>query len=162
MTLNDWVSIATISQAVFVPLSLFLVWRQLSQQSQLTRAANTQALVEPSSPFNLQLIQDRDFARLWVLGAKTFDEMDEVDKYRFGSLLTWWLLLHENIFYQRRRGLIEKETYEAWQRDLEVFVRTMNLSCHWSAFAEVCQVDFAEHVSEIIKRSERSDKGVAA
>jgi hypothetical protein len=61
MTLSDWTSIATIAQSVFVPLSLFLVWRQLRQQSQLTRAANTQALVELSSPFNLQLIQDRDF-----------------------------------------------------------------------------------------------------
>lgn len=161
MTLGDWVSIATIAQAVFVPVSLLLVWRQLRQQSRLTRAANTQALVELSSPFNLQLIQDRDFARLWMSGAKTFTEMDDVDKYRFRSLLTWWLLLHENVFYQRQKELIDEETYAAWQRDLEVFVRKMNLARHWS-FAEVCQVEFAKHVRDIIERIERDDKGTQA
>jgi hypothetical protein len=26
--------------------------------------------------------------------------MDEIDKFRYQTLLTWWLRFHENIYYQ--------------------------------------------------------------
>jgi hypothetical protein len=26
--------------------------------------------------------------------------MDEIDKFRYQTLLTWWLTFHENIYYQ--------------------------------------------------------------
>ena len=68
MDLDAWAAVATIVQAVFLPVSLFFVWYQLRQQSKFTRATNAQSLVELSSPFNLQLIQDRKFAQLWVQG----------------------------------------------------------------------------------------------
>ena len=99
MTLSDWASIASIVQGVFVIISIAFIWFQLRENTRLTRASNTQTLVDLSSPFNLQLIQDREMARLWVQGASNYDTLDEIDKYRYYSLIAWWLILHENIFY---------------------------------------------------------------
>ena len=155
MNLDSWAAVATIVQAVFLPISLFLVWFQLKQQSRLTKAANTQALVELSSPFNLQLIQDRDFAQFWVHGASLFAGMDEVERYRFKSLLIWWLIFHENIFYQRQERLIDEPTYSSWNEDLKNFVDRMNLAEHWPGLRGSFQKGFAEHVGKLVDSSRR-------
>lgn len=151
MNLNAWAAVATIVQAILLPVSLLLVWYQLTQQTKLTQAANSQSLVELSSPFNLQLIQDQDFAKLWVEGASEFEKMSPVDRYRFKSLLIWWLILHENIFYQHRKRLVDDTAYKPWDKDLEEFVRIMNLKDHWPGLKGAFQESFAMHVDDLIR-----------
>lgn len=85
--LSDIASIATIVEAAFVIVSVWFIWRQLREGTQLARAANAQSLVEISSPFNMQLIQDSEMAWLWVHGARELATMDEVKKYRYKSLV---------------------------------------------------------------------------
>lgn len=153
MTLNDWADIAAILQAVLLPVSLLFVWYQLRQQTRLTRAANTQALVELSSPFNLQLIQDRKFAELWVHGSSLLQGMDEVDRYRFKSLLIWWLIFHENIYYQWTENLIDEPTYKAWNEDLKGFVKVMDLDKHWPDIRGFCQAGFVQHVDKLVQEA---------
>lgn len=150
MNLNALAAVATIGQAIFLPVSLFLVWSQLRQQSRFTRAANAQSLVGLSSPFNLQLIQDRSFAQLWVQGASRFEDMDEVDRYRFKSLLIWWLILQENIFYQHEGGLMDDAVYYPWDEDLKGFIRTVSLKDHWPGLKGAFQKGFAGHIDDLI------------
>jgi len=97
MNLDQLASIATIIESVAVVISVFFIWREIHENTKLTRAVKSQSLVEISSPFNLQLIQDRKMAEFWLLGARKYADMDEVDQYRYRSLLAWWLILHENI-----------------------------------------------------------------
>ena len=100
-------NVATILLSVIVGISVFFIWGQLRQQARLTRVANTQALVGLSSPFNMQLIQDRQTAELWVTGPRDYERMDEVDRYRYRMLLYWWLIFHENVFYQKQNELLD-------------------------------------------------------
>jgi TRAP-type C4-dicarboxylate transport system permease small subunit len=119
----DWqvaASIATIIQAVVVIISLWLIWRQvqqqtvqIKQQTELTKIANTQALVGLSSPFNLELIKDAQMAALWVKGAEEYDNFDEVKKYQYESLLIWWLIFLENVYYQWNKGLLDQQAYKS-------------------------------------------------
>lgn len=152
MTLNELASIATIVEAVFVIISVVFIWRELRENTRLTKAANTQSLVELSSPFNLQLIQDRQMAEYWVLGAKNYTQMDEVEKYRYTSLLTWWLILHENIYYQWKAKLLDKDVYLSWAYDLEEFVKEQNLFLHWDGMKGMYQPEFANLVSQIVEK----------
>ena len=152
MMLSDIASIATIIEAVFVMISVYFIWRELRENVKLTRASNNQALVEISSPFNMQLIQDRNMAELWVSGTKKYAEMDDVDKYRYKSLLVWWLILHENIYYQYLGGLLDHSTYKAWDSDLDDFVRTQKLWLYWGEMKSNFQLDFATHVSRITEK----------
>ena len=110
ISLSDLASIATIVGTLSIPLSAIFIWVQLRQQTQLARAANTQTLVELASPFNLQLIQDPKMAEYWVQGAAKYDSYSEVEKYRYKSLLIWWLILHENIYFQWEKGLLDDST----------------------------------------------------
>lgn len=161
----DWdtaANVATVAQAVVLPVTFGFVAYQLWRQSQLTRAANTQSLVELSSPFNLQLIQDPEFAKLWVHGARDFDTMDEVAQYRYKSLIIWWMLFHENIYYQRQKKLIDEPTYQAWDSDLRTFVHDMNIPKHWPEYHTVCQHDFVKHIQTVILPQRPTPAAVAS
>jgi hypothetical protein len=143
---------AIIVQGLLFIFSIGLLWYQLRENSKLVRAANTQKLVELSTPFNLQLAQDRALAELWSQGRERFDELDEIDKTRYFNLLTWWLMLHENIYHQWRNKLIDKETFSSWTRDLEYYTRRHHLGNHWTQLNTYFESSFAEHVTAIIVR----------
>jgi hypothetical protein len=116
MAFSDLTSIASIAQVILFVVSIVLVWYQLRENTKLVRAANTQKLVELSVPFNLRLAQDRALTELWQQATQRFDKLDEIDKVRYFNLLTWWLTLHENIYYQWGNKLIDEETFSSWTR----------------------------------------------
>lgn len=150
--LQDLANISTIIQAVFVAISLYFIWREVRENTRLARAANVQSLVELSSPLNLQLVQDRQMAEFWVLGPEKFAEMDQVDKYRYHSMIVWWLILHENIYYQHEKKLLDDSAYAAWENDLDQFVVEQKLGQHWDDVARALQADFKSHLQAIIQK----------
>jgi hypothetical protein len=152
MALSDLASIAIIVQGILFIVSIFLVWYQLRENTNLVRAANTQKLVELSVPFNLRLAQDRALAELWHQAIQHFDELDEVDRFRYINLLTWWLSLHENIYHQWRTRLIDEETFTSWTRDLEYGVNRQHLGSHWPELNSFFETSFAQHVTAILAR----------
>lgn len=161
MDTNDWQiasAIATILQAIVVVISLYFIWRQIQQQTrqmeqqtELTRIANTQSLVSLSSPLNLELIKDPGMARFWIDGAKEFATYNNVDQYRYKSLLIWWLIFHENIFYQHQKHLLDEGIYASWNYDLTDFVQRHNLKLHWAELRPAFQADFTKHIDSLIK-----------
>jgi len=150
MTLSDLASVAIIIQGFLFIVSIGLVWYQLRENTKLVRTSNTQKLVELSTPFNLQLAQDRSLTELWRNATQHFDELDEIDKDRYFSLLNWWLMLHENIYHQWRKKLIEEDTYISWTRDLEYFARRQQLGNQWPRISTYYESSFADHVTAII------------
>jgi hypothetical protein len=155
MSLSDLASLAIIAQGIFFIVSIYLVWYQLRENTRLTRTANTQKLVELSSPFNLQLAQDRELTSLWRRGGQDIDGLDEIDRDRYFSLLTWWLVLHENIYHQWTKKMIDEDTYASWTRDLEFFVKRQNIEVHWSRLSSFFESSFAEHVTTVIVRQSK-------
>lgn len=143
-------NIATVVEAIVVAVSIIFIWKQLRQQTKLTRIANTQALVGISSPFNLELIKDTKMAALWVRGSKDYDTFDEVGQYQYKSLLIWWLIFQENIFYQRKEGLLDEKIYASWDYDLRFFVTQQNLIARWGELKDAFQIEFRDYVTSLI------------
>lgn len=152
MSLSDLASIAIIVQGFLFVVSIVLVWYQLRENTKLTRTANTQKLVELSSPFNLQLAQDRGLTELWRQATERFDDLDEIDRDRYMNLLIWWLMLHENIYHQWRNKLIDEDSYISWTRDLEYTIRRQQLGNRWNLLSNYFEASFVEHVTAIIVR----------
>jgi hypothetical protein len=125
-------NVGGIIQTVFFIISVFFIWYQIREHNRLTRAANTQSLVALSSPFLLQLSQDRKLAELWVNGTKSYETMDKVEQFRYLQLLFWWLILHENIYYQYYNGLVDEKIYQGWQKELREFIRTKRIDLFWN------------------------------
>lgn len=153
-------TIATIVQTLVVVISLYFIWRQVQQQTKqvtqqtdLTRIANVQSLVGLSSPYNLELIKDPNMARFWVEGAEKFETYDEVDRFRYKQLLIWWLILHENIFYQKQKNLLDEDIYATWSHDLEFFIEKHRLDHHWPKLEAAFQSEFCKYVDKLIKEA---------
>jgi hypothetical protein len=155
MSLELWAYVATILEAIFVIVSVVFIWYQIRQSNKLAKAANVQMLAELAAPFNMQLIQDRQMAEFWYQGASRFDEMDDIDQERYMEMLTWWLILHENVHYQYRKRLIDKSSYIAWLNDLKKFVRAQNLGRHWDNMRTTYNPEFAEHVHKLIQKQKQ-------
>jgi hypothetical protein len=149
--LQALVSIVTIIQGLFFILSVFFIWYQIRQHNRLTRAAQTQSLVEISSPFLIQLSQDRKLAELWVNGAKNYETMDEVDQFRYQQLLFWWLIHHENIYYQYHNGLVDERLYQGWQIELQEFIRAKRIGRFWDKeMKRYFRTEFQQDVEQMI------------
>jgi hypothetical protein len=95
-------------------------------------------------------MQDRGTVELWVYGAQKYDTMDSVDKERYSTLVSWWLIFYANIYYQQRQKLLDEEIYAPWARDLEYFIATQNLEQLWDELKEFFQPIFVEHVDRLI------------
>jgi hypothetical protein len=146
-------SAATIIQTIFFVISVLFIWYQIREHNRLTRVANTQTLVALAAPFLMQLSQDRDMAELWVNGTKNYDKMDVVDQFRYIQLLAWWLIVHENIFYQYHSGLVdEKMYYQGWQIELQEFVRRVQIGMFWEKeLKRFFRVEFQQQIEKMIE-----------
>ena len=152
MDFNQVANVAELLQAIFVAATALFIWRELRENTRLTRAANIQRLVETSSPFYLQIVQDRHVAELWVKGADDFSRLDDLDKYRFRALINWWLNFHENIYFQWYGKLLEDRYYQAWSHALDTLIRKPGFSVVWGDVRDTYDSDFAGHIDRKIQR----------
>ena len=144
MTLNDLASWSTIIQTIFVIISLIFIWRQLQQSTDLARAANVQALVEHVGSFNSMLIQDKEISRLWYGYGINLKKAEDIQRYR--ELIIQWLIIHENIYYQHNKGLLDHQLYLAWREELKYFVHTQNLALVTDNFETYFPGGFGGHI----------------
>jgi hypothetical protein len=150
MELHDLADVATVVGGIALFVSVVLLIHELRENNRLAKAANTQALVGLSSPFNLALIQDPKMAEFYVLGGQQFAEMNEVDRYRYRSLLMWWLIFHENVYHQWRQGLLTLHSFQPWLNELKQFVKLQQLWLQWDGLKDLFERSFARHVTRVI------------
>ena len=150
MSLADISNIASVLGALSLMASVYLLFRELREANRLTRASNNQALVGLSSPFYLGILQDRKIAELYAHGARNFGTLDEIDQYRYKTLLLWWLVFHENAFFQWRKGLLDDNSYKPWSAELQSFVQQQDLASRWEELRSLFQDKFARHVQHVI------------
>jgi len=159
----DWQSllmslsnIAVILQALLVIASIYFIWRQLRESTRLARATNTQALVSIASQFYLPVMQDPDVARIWQQGYIDWNKLNEIDKFRYRHMLLWWLIFHENIYYQWKNELIDEDTYKTWSCDFKEIFLQSNLKQLWEDILNntVFQPSFVNYLHQLMQKHE--------
>jgi len=143
-------TVASIGGSLSLIVSVWLLFLEVRKNNRLTRAANAQALVEISSPLYMTQVQDRNMAEFCLRSARDFQSLDDVDRQRYRNLLIWWLIFHENIYYQRRQGLLDDRAFRPWSRDLLIFIEQQNLHQHWGELKHLFQDEFSDLVSHLI------------
>jgi hypothetical protein len=149
------VGVSQVAGSLALVASVLLLFRELRETNRLTRAANAQAMVGLSAPFYMALMQDRPLAELFTRSPRDFARLDDVDRYRYRNMLIWWLIFHENVFYQHRQGLLDSHTFKPWARDLEAFLARQDLASHWDELKGLFQDEFAGFVSDLLAEPKR-------
>jgi hypothetical protein len=156
MSIADLANISTIVQAVLVIISLGFIWSQLRRGTKLAKAANSQAIAEQALSFNSLLIEHSDVAELWYGGGADFPSTNKTNEYRYRELLVQWLILHENIYYQWNKGLLDPEIYNSWLEDLKYTVKHHNLKIISEDIREIFPGKFGDLVVELSSASRKA------
>lgn len=150
----SWETLAhmsTVAQFFVVAVSLGFIWYQLRQQTKLARIANTQALVALVSPFNLEMAQNKEMAELWIIGPEGWEALSKEEQQQYESMLRWWFIFYENIFFQAEQKLLDKSIFAAWQKDLDTFVEEQLVEKHWSGLSKKYHKHFADYLDARVK-----------
>jgi hypothetical protein len=159
--LEKFVAVTTILGSLSLVVTVVILVREIRQNNRLTRASNTQAMVEISGPFYLTMVQDRQLAELFFRSAHEYENLDEIDRRRYRQLLVWWMIFYENIYYQRKQGLLDHHTFKPWWRDFQSFLRDQNVAQHWESLKDLYQEEFAAQVNELIAKDKRAEAPIA-
>jgi len=161
-------TIATYLQLIVVGISLLLILSQvrqqklqlaqqtlqLDQQVKLSRAANTQTLVNLITPLNLK-VTERGMTELWVKGDDGIDQVAnakerDLQREQYWTLLASYLIFYENAYSQCLAGLLDEEVYYGWDKDLAGFIEGHKIAKHWDEWKDLYRKDFSDHVSQLI------------
>jgi hypothetical protein len=146
------VAFSQIAGSVALVITVVILLRELRENNRLARAANTQALVSISSPFHLSVVQDRAIAELYLAGPDDLARRDDIDRWRHRTLVIWWLIFHENVYYQRQQRLLDARIFEPWARDLRAFIVRQKLAAMWPDIRDLFQREFATYIDELIAK----------
>src|SRR6185436_12110986 len=120
-------TVATCLQVVAVVVSLYLIVRQLDQQTlqldqqlKLSRATNIQSLVDLITPLNLRATEN-EMAEIWVKGdcgiARVSDEKArDIQREQYVTLVASYMVFYENVHSQYRAGLLDQDIYDGWDK----------------------------------------------
>lgn len=153
----DWqlfAAVAVIVQAIALIVTAILIYWQVREQTRLARMANAQQLVDASAPYHLLLMQDREVADLWVNGADIYETMDTVKKHQYRSMLIWWLIFHENIYFQWKNGLLGDSLHDGWLAGLRYFVVQQRIWDRWPVLRKSFHEEFGRHVDDLIRETQ--------
>jgi hypothetical protein len=160
--LTDINALASIGGSIALIVSVWLLILEVRTNNRLARAANAQAMVELSGPLYLSQVQDRSLAEFCDRCTRDYQSLDEVDRQRYRNWLIWWLIFHENVFYQRRQSLLDDRAFRPWSRDLQLFIEQQNLAQHWGELKHLFQDEFSDKVSHLIANLPEAERSAAA
>ncbi len=158
MSLEDWANLSQIGQFVLVLVSLVAIWYQLRQSVQLAKAANSQSFAEQAGSFNSLLIQSSEVAKIWYSYGKGFEKEElqlPMAEARYKELLIQWLILHENIYYQNQKHLLDPTVYNSWETDLRRTVKRHNLEVFETPLEQIFCGPFGEHLKKLRQTNSR-------
>jgi len=147
-TLEDAAHLASIAGVVLGLISLWFVYAELRDQSQVIKAGNAQALVELTHPSNLALAKDAELSKLWERGTTNYAGLTDDEKPRYRRLWTMYLNVLENAHFQRQMGLIDERFYATWENDLAR--NRKPLKEVWPDLKDLVSLEYAQHVDQIL------------
>jgi hypothetical protein len=150
MTFDQLAQLAQILNVVLVAVSVFFIWREVRETARLTRANNTHKMTESSSAFYLLIAQDKEVAAIWEQGSNDYFSLADIDRYRYLSLMNWWLNFYENIYLQQRGKLLDESYFQAWSRELHRLVTAPSFTTIWNEMRESYSADFIRYVEQIL------------
>lgn len=151
-TLSAVADVATLLEAIAVVVSVILILVQVAEGNRLARSANATSIVNLASP-HYQVMLNPETAKLWATGIEKPSNLRKGERLRFRNFLIWWLLIHENIYFQKQKNLLDDDVYASWNKDLEQLASKKGLREFWDELKPFYQPRFAAVLSDLVNNS---------
>lgn len=123
----SWESIAAIAQfiaAVAVVLSLIYLAIQIRNQNKESRRSAANAFLLHYNDFRKSLSDSSELASIHLRGVQAFDDLDPIERVRFGALMGRLFTLCEGLYVFYLDGALDPELWRSFERataDLAAF-----------------------------------------
>jgi hypothetical protein len=148
MSLQDLGNIGEFIAAIAVVLSLIYLAVQIRQNTRSVRTASYQSVTDSMSHYLESISRDREAASMFRRGLEDIGKLDDEDALRFVTTLMNVFNNFENLFYQRRKTMIEREFSERWTRVMRWYLRQSGVVSWWERNKRMFSDTFQAHVDE--------------
>jgi hypothetical protein len=151
MTLEHYAQIGEIIAAVAVIASLIYVARELHENTNQTRITVAGTQVAITRHMVSPVIEDRQFAELWVKGGSEFDSLDAVDQQRL-IFFEWQAIdAWNNSFQLRKQDLLSDQEWQYQQWIFRTMGKRQAIRESWNVFKESYETSYQELMSEYLE-----------
>ncbi len=147
----NWDALGAIGElvgAAAVVLTLAYLAVQIRQSSKSSRQQSYHDLVTRRSDFFNKLVESKEVTAIFIAGIRG-DSMDENDAQRFTSSMLNYVSHFQDVYLQRKSGLVEESVWLAERQFLAVAIGLPGFVEWWQAAAQYFVPEFINEMREL-------------
>lgn len=138
--------VTSVIQTVAVVISLIYVAIQIRDSTKSVKSQTYQAIISSYAEIEARIGQDHETARIFSLGSKNPEQLNEEESVRFRQLICSIFNFYENLYYQYKTGLLEPSLWAGWCRTMRKQLEKKGISEYWDESRCLYSKDFCEYV----------------
>lgn len=155
MNLDFLGNIGEFMGAVGVIVSLVYLSGQLRQNTKALRASSFQEISHNSRELLELLIADGEMAEIFTRGREEgMEALTDVERVRWHSMLLAIFRHWDNLFYQYRNAMLERELWRSYQHVIRGYMAEVGFQEWWEQQREGFSLSLQELINGIIARQE--------
>ena len=147
MTFEQYAWLGEIIAAIAVIASLFYVARQLGQNTAMMRVSAASERMERDYELVLPVLENREFAEVWMKGGENFDDLDDVDQQRLLFFERRAIILWHHIYQLRQQGLCPDANWQEQVWVIQSIGRRQAVRVAWNMYKGAFEAPFQEFVN---------------
>lgn len=147
MTFEQYAWLGEIIAAIAVIASLFYVARQLGQNTAMMRVSAASERMERDYELVLPVIENREFAEIWMKGGENFEDLDVVDQQRLLLFERRAIILWHHVYQLRQQGLCPDANWQEQVWVIQQIGRRQAIRVAWDTFKGAFETPFQEFVN---------------
>lgn len=147
MTFEQYAWLGEIIAAIAVIASLFYVARQLGQNTAMMRVSAASERMERDYELVLPVIENREFAEIWMKGGENFEDLDVVDQQRLLLFERRAIILWHHVYQLRQQGLCPDANWQEQVWVIQKIGRRQAIRVAWDTFKGAFETPFQEFVN---------------
>lgn len=144
MTLESLGNLGEFISSIAVIISLVYLAIQIKKSTETERTSTYQSIVSDFGHMNQSMASDPDLTFLYVNAMEDFEALDVAEKARISQTFYMTFRFFENMYYQYRKGYLEREVWIGWQRLMLTYFARPGFQTWWKARRDVFSEPFAE------------------
>ncbi len=139
-------SVTSIIQAVALTASLVYVAIQVRDGAKAVKSQAYQSIITAYAEIEARIGQDAETARIYHIGCKYPDKLNDEEKIRFAQLMGSTFGFFENLHYQYKTTLLEECLWAGWCKLMIVKLKVPGIKKYWEDNCYIYSKSFREYV----------------
>ncbi len=152
MTLDTLVKLAEFIGGAAVVISLIYLALQARQSAQMEKSENYGRVFDMASAIISRVIENAEVANLMIVGSTNIDEMETVDRVRFGLLMYDIFGAYEFVFEQSQAKALPKHVWAHYLQHLEFWSSLPGVKKWWASKKAIFSAHFMDIASAYIEK----------